>query len=159
MKEHSQRLPIFIQITGVFIILSTFYFSYYIYSTTKESEVLLVLIPSLLIIVIFIAPFLVIFQRISISKETITLTYFPIFRKKIPFAEIKEVKFINNFSCFRDAGGIGLRKAPGKLALANTSGTAIEIFTEESSYVYSFGNDDKLAEDLLNEIKKRIELI
>ncbi len=155
MKTHSQRLPAWVQVAGVIILIAAFSFSYYVYASTKDSGILLIVVPSLLVLVLFIGPVLILNQSISLSQDAITMRYFPIFRKTIPLSEVEEAKIMDDFSPLRDAGGIGLRKAPGKLVLANASGVAIEIISKESSYIYSFGKSAKTAHHFLNEINKR----
>lgn len=153
MKIHSQKLPVLVQSVAAFIIILSALFSCYVYVSTKDLEVLFILIPSMLILVVFIGIFFVVYQSISISEDGIDIRYFPIFRKKILFKEIENVRIINNFSPFKDACGIGFRRAPGKIVCANTPGIAVEVIANEVSYVYSFGKSEEKANKFINEIK------
>lgn len=150
MKKYTYRLPILIRVFGFIVIAAAFLLSFYLYSSTGDSEILFILIPSLLIISICIGSFFVISQSISVSNNQVNLRYFPIFSKNIPFDEIEGVRIIEEFSPLKDSGGIGLRRSVGKIALANVSGNAIEITTQNNSYIYSFEEKDDGATEIAN---------
>lgn len=156
MKKYTYRLPILIRIFGFIVIAAAFLLSFYLYISTGDSEVIFILIPSLLIISICIGSFFVISQSISVSNNQVHLRYFPIFSKDISFDEIEDVRIIEKFSPLKDAGGIGLRKSIGQIAFANVSGNAVEITTRNNSYIYSFEKRDNGATEVANLILQYI---
>lgn len=154
MKKYNHRLPIWLQAIGVLILLAVFTFAVFIYNSTRDSEVLIILISSLFIVTLCIGSFLFLSQSISIAEKGIFIKYFPIYKIFIPFNEITEVKILQTFSPFKDAGGIGLRKAPGKIVFANATGHAVEILTQEATYVYSFRKSEDGPQEILSEFLK-----
>lgn len=106
MKKYNHRLPIWLQAIGVLILLAVFTFAVFIYNSTRDSEVLIILISSLFIVTLCIGSFLFLSQSISIAEKGIFIKYFPIYKIFIPFNEITEVKILQTFSplqrCWRD---------------------------------------------------------
>lgn len=93
MKKYNHRLPIWLQAIGVLILLAVFTFAVFIYNSTRDSEVLIILISSLFIVTLCIGSFLFLSQSISIAEKVYLLNIFQYIKSLSLLMKSPKLKF------------------------------------------------------------------